>query len=188
MSQTDHPAKPEYGRQTRLHNIFRRLWFQQVQWTRAFIISTAAGSGDLNAVTVRLFRNPGDFAGELSRFYGIRTATEFARLLTEHLTIAAQLVNNQKTGDRAAASVTLKKWYHNADEIAAFLASVNPAWNRAQWQRMLYAHLKLTENEAAMRMSRKPESDTALYDRIEESAMAMGDFMAAGILKQYPAE
>ena len=103
---------------------------------------------DLSDVTKRLLRNPADFAAVLKPYYGIQSAMAFNKLLTDHLLIAAQLVIAAKADDVEAVQQERRKWYANADAIAAFLASVNPYWNRADWQAMLYEHLKLTESEA----------------------------------------
>lgn len=106
-------------------------------------------------------------------------------MLTEHLTIAAALVNAAKVSDTAAANEARKKWYANADAIAAFLASINPYWSRQEWQMMLYDHLKITEDEAVYRLSGQFARDVALYDALEDQVLLMADHMADGIQKQF---
>ncbi|MFR7474329.1 MAG: hypothetical protein ACLUVV_06990 [Christensenellales bacterium] len=51
-------------------------------------------------------------------------ANQFQELLTQHLLIAADLVNAAKTGKRKRRILRVKKWYQNADEIARFLSSI----------------------------------------------------------------
>ena len=80
----------------RLHTRLRTLWSQHVYRTRFFIISTVEGLADLPVVTKWLLQNPGDFAKALEPFYGKMPADKFRQLLTEHLTIAAELVNAAK--------------------------------------------------------------------------------------------
>lgn len=166
-------------------NSFRKLWTDHVLWTRSFIISTAADLGDLQPVTARLLRNPADFAAALQPFYGADRAKRFNDLLTEHLTIAARLVNAAKAGDTDKVSEERKKWYANADEIAGFLAGINPHWLKSEWTYMLNDHLKLTEEEAVARLTGQYAKDVALFDAIEEQALMMGDYMAEGIIKQF---
>lgn len=173
------------GQYVALTNRFRQLWSEHVMWTRSFIISTAADLGDLPAVTQRLLRNPQDFGAALQKFYGVAKAQKFQELLTEHLTIAAQLVNAAKAGNTEAVQAQRKKWYQNADEIAQLLASINPFWSRRMWQAMLYQHLKLTEEEATLRLGKRYAEDVALYDAIEEQAMDMADTMVSGLVKQF---
>ena len=173
------------ARRIDITNQFRKLWEEHVMWTRSFIISTAANLGDLPYITQRLLRNPGDFAAVLQKYYGEEKASKFGQLLTDHLKIAADLVNDSKAGNTAAADIAREKWYQNADEIAVFLSSINPFWSRRMWQSMLYNHLKLTETEAGMRLNGQYASDVALYDEIESQALDMADLMADGIIKQF---
>ncbi|MEM1483806.1 acetylglutamate kinase [Oscillospiraceae bacterium PP1C4] len=172
-------------KQIQLMNTFRKLWEQHVMWTRSFIISTAADLGDLALVTERLLRNPIDFANELKPFYGAQKAAKFEELLKEHFLIAAQLVTAAKAGDSKAVNEQRVKWYANADQIAAFLAEINPYWNQKMWQAMLYDHLKMTENEAVSRLTGQYAADIAQYDSIENQALKMADNMSYGIIKQF---
>jgi hypothetical protein len=168
-----------------LINTFRKLWSEHGFWTRSFIISTAANLGDLQLVTKRLLRNPADFAAALTKYYGAEKAAKFDTLLTEHLTIAAALVNAAKAGDTETADVQRKKWYTNADEIADFLSSINPFWSKNEWQMMLYDHLKLVEDEAVKRLNGEYAKDIAIFDVIGDQALMMADYMADGIAKQF---
>lgn len=172
-------------RQMALMTQLQTLWEQHVYWTRFFIISTAAVLGDLNDVTQRLLRNPGDFAEALTPFYGASGAKQFEDLLTQHLLIGADLVNAAKAGDTAKADDARDRWYDNADDIAAFLASINPNWTTDAWQMLLYDHLDMTEREALLRLSGRYAEDIQMFDRIEEEALRMADYMSQGILRQF---
>ena len=154
-------------------------------WTRSFIISTAFNLADLEYVTKRLLRNPADFADVLRPFYGIEKAEIFNNLLTEHLEIGASLVNAAKAGDTKAADEARRKWYANADEIAAFLSEINPYWNEMAWKTYLYDHLKMTENEAGQILTGQYEASIVQYDAIQKEALDMADYMANGIIKQF---
>ena len=153
-------------------------------WTRFFIISTAADLGDLEAVTNRLLRNPKEFEQLLRPFYGTKESMAFRNLLTEHLMIGGDLVNATKKGDKEAADKARKKWYRNADEIAAFLSALNPCWDEKRWICILYSHLEMTEKEAALRLAGNYEADIKIFESIENEAMEMADYMACGIYKQ----
>lgn len=170
--------------QVDLINELRMLWEQHIMWTRSFFISTISDLGDLDAVTKRLLRNPDDFARLLRKYYGQKIADTFDELLTQHLLIAADLVKAAKSNDMAAAQSARQKWYKNAEDIAAFLASINPNWSEARWKNLLFDHLKMTEDEAALRLGKKYAEDIINYDMIEQEAMMMADYMAYGILRQ----
>lgn len=168
-----------------LMNTFRKLWEQHIMWTRTFIISTAAELNDLDLVTKRLLRNPGDFAKVLERYYGRQKADEFQALLEDHLLIAADLVNSAKDKNISKAEDARKRWYKNADDIADFLSRINPYWSKNEWKRLLYEHLRMTEAEAVERLSGQYANDIAVYDEIEDEALKMADYMTMGIQRQF---
>jgi phage terminase Nu1 subunit (DNA packaging protein) len=171
--------------QVNLISILRKLWEQHVMWTRSFIISTAANLKDLDQVTKRLLRNPTDFANQLSKYYGNKKASDFEELLREHLLIAADLVNAAKAGRNNIVEEKRRKWYENADKIAAFLSSINPYWNEQQWKTMLHKHLEMTEREAVERLKGQFASDIMEYGNIEDQALMMADYMSQGIIRQF---
>ena len=168
-------------KQAELRDTLRKLWEQHVMWTRSFIISTSSNLGDLTFVTNRLLQNPKDFADVLRPIYGRKKANEFAELLTEHLLIAADLVNAAQEGNSQKVDASRKKWYANADEIATFLAAINPRWSKKKWQELLYDHLKMTEDEAISRLTEKYEKNVKQYDEIEDEALKMADYMYFGL-------
>jgi hypothetical protein len=169
-----------------LTNIFKKLWEQNIMWTRSFIISTALSLGDLQPFTKRLLQNPGDFANEFRQFYGDEKAKNFAKLLTEYLLSAVKLVNDAKDGNKNAVEIDRKNWHQDADEIAGFLASTNPNWNKRDWQTLLYNLIKMTDIETTYRLTSQYTADVAQYDNIENEALKVADYMADGIKKQFP--
>ncbi|MGN0468189.1 MAG: acetylglutamate kinase [Acutalibacteraceae bacterium] len=161
------------------------LWSQHVYRTRFFIISTLSNLPDLPFVTKWLLQNPNDFAVLFERFYGKAKANEFRKLFTEHLTIAAELVNSAKNNQKDKVLSARKKWYENAEAIAEFLARINPFWSVKKWTQMLNTHLELTEKEVLLRLAGKYQEDINNFNTIENSAMLMADYMSDGIRMQF---
>ena len=108
-------------------------------------------------------------------------------LLTAHLTIAAELVQAAIAGNNNAVTDADRRWRDNADQIAAFLASVNPNWSEEDWSAMLQEHLDLLSENAAQMISGDYQESIDGYDEIELQALEMADMMAEGIAMQYPA-
>lgn len=169
-----------------LKNYLRMLWEQHVVWTRLTILSIAFGLPDVDLVTNRLLQNPRDFEAALKPLYGDKIASRFSALLTSHLVIAAQLVKAAKAGDNATVADVEKRWYANADEIAAFLASINPYWSQDNWRAVLYKHLALTKAEAVDILTKNYSDGISTFDKIEKQALEMADIMIYGIIKQFP--
>jgi hypothetical protein len=130
-------------------------------------------------------KNPLD-SGDNTLYCPSSTITEFGDLIEEHLLIAASLVEAAKAGNNTAASEAEKKWYENADEIAAFENGINPNWDKAAMTTMWHDHLRLTKDEAVARLTKNYSADIAAFDQIETLANTMADSMADGIVKQFP--
>lgn len=172
-------------RQLEISNTIRRLWMEHVLWTRLFIISAVFNLPDLSFVTQRLLQNPIDFARVLQPLYGKQTAMQFKELLTDHLLIAARLVDAAKAVDNTEAANQREIWFDNAEEIAKFLASINPFWNEHTWKRLLFEHLRFTENEAVYILTGQYERSIREYDAIQAEALQMADVMTNGIIRQF---
>jgi hypothetical protein len=169
-----------------LMNNIRMLWEQHGAWTRMAINSMVFGLPDEELVTSRLLQNPVDFANALRFFYGEKIASKFSDLLKSHLVIAAQLVKAAKAGNNKSAIEAEKKWYENANEIAAFLNYINPYWSMESWKAMLHEHLALVKAEAVALLIKDYATSIKVYDKIEIQALEMADMMAEGIIQQFP--
>ncbi len=151
-----------------------------------FIMSVADNTTDKAVVTTRLLKNYEDMADSLKPYYGNDTGNKFGDLIEVHLLTAAALVEAAKAGNNTAAADAEKKWYENADEIAAFENSINPNWDKAAMMAAWRDHLKLTKDEAVARLTKDYTADVAAFDQIEALANIMADSMAEGIVKQFP--
>lgn len=81
-----------------------------------------------------------------------------------------------------------KKWYKNADEIAAFLGSINPFWSEEEWRKMMHEHLMLVNSKAVDILSGNYAAGIAVYDEIERQTLRMADMISKGIFNQFPNE
>lgn len=173
-----------YG-QINLMNELRKLWKEHIIWTRLFIISALAGLPDLDVVTKRLLRNPSDFANVLEIFYGRQKGDTFRSLLEEHLKIAGSIVENAGRQNTKAVDQYSKLWYRNADQIAAFLAGINPAWSEDEWKNLMHDHLRMTADMVTARLSEEYLKDSIIFDMAQEQVLTMADVMASGMIKQF---
>ena len=168
-------------------NEMRKLWEDHVTWTRLAIISLTTDSPDTQATVGRLLRNQDDIGDAIKPFYGRRAGNELARLLREHILIAADLVLAAKAGDQAAVADAESRWTANADEIAGFLATADPRhWPLDEMKEMLHEHLRLTTGEAVARLQGDWDRDVAVYDEIHVQALGMADMLSTGIVDQFP--
>ena len=92
-----------------------------------------------------------------------------------------------KAGDNAALADAQARWTANANGIAALLHSVNPRhWSLATLEDEMHMHLALTTEEAVAHLQGNWEADVAAYDRVHLHILHMSDFLADGIVAQFP--
>jgi hypothetical protein len=173
--------------QVALNQQLRALWEQHIFWTRLTVNSIAGRLPDEAPTTARLLENAADFGRVFAAYYGPVVAGRFAELLRGHLTIAAELVAALRDGRTEAARDAERRWYRNAEDIAAFLARINPFWSRVWWRSMLFEHLRLLTEEVSTRIAGDYERNVATNRRVEQQALEMADAMSAGIVRQFPA-
>jgi hypothetical protein len=171
------------------HDAMRKLWEDHIIWTRVFIISAAADLPDKGAATERLLRNQDDIANAITPYYGAEAGQKLNGLLKEHITIAAELVTAAKVNDAAKSEDAKKRWFTNADAIAAFLSAANPKnWPEAEMKDEMHHHLEATAEEATARLKGDWAGDIAAFDKVHEQILGMADMLAAGIVRQFPAK
>lgn len=164
---------------------FRLLWNQHSEWTMMTITAIVLGLPNEEEAVNRLLRNPVDFGMALSTFYGDRIGNRFSELLTEHLVLAADLIQAILAGNTAEAEDINARWYENACEIAAFLSRINPCWSEIEWRNMLFTHLQLVAEVIDTLINKEYQRNIDVYDVIEAQAMEMADIMSQGIIDQF---
>lgn len=163
----------------------RLLWMEHVNWTRMTIISIVFQLPDLPFVQKRLLQNATDLGNCLRPFYGDQIADYYAKLIQDHLVIAAELVTAAVKGDTNTVNAKEKEWYKNADDIVLFLSNLNPYLSKDALQEMFYKHLELTKNEAVTMIQKDFQADIDVFDEIEAEALAMSDMIASAIVMQF---
>ena len=165
----------------------RKLWEDHITWTRVFIISAAADLPDKGAATERLLQNQVDIGNAIKPYYGDAAGEKLTALLKEHITTAAEVVTAAKANDTAKMEDANRRWFANADAIAAFLSGANPKnWPAAEMKQMMHDHLNLTTNEVQARLKGNWAADIAAYDQVHGQILRMADMLSAGIIRQFP--
>lgn len=164
----------------------QKLWIDHVLWTRNFIISDLASLKDKDDVLERLLKNQDDIGNSFKPYYGEETSNKLSKLLREHIEIAGQVVAAAKNNDASNLQKYNKLWYENADQIAAFLSSINPNYQNDVLQDILYKHLQFLTDQVVARLNSDWKADIKAYDEGEEHMIMFADTLAIGIIKQFP--
>jgi hypothetical protein len=178
--------KPAHADAAQLRTEMRKLWEDHVAYTAFFYTAVINGGDDAGAVASRLLRNQDDIGNAVKPFYGEEAGNKLSALLRDHILVAADLVKAARAGDSASQELATRKWYANADDLAAFLSAANPNWPRKTLEDMLHGHLAMTTDAVVAKLHHDTPAALAAYDRGREHMLMVADTLSAGIVKQFP--
>ena len=164
----------------------RKLWSDHVIWTRDYIIAELDSKPDAQAAADRLMKNQEEIGAALAAYYGDEAGNTVTTLLKEHIAIAVDLVADVKSGNTTKFVEDTAKWMQNGQEIADALSSLNPNWSKAMASEMMQTHLVTTAAELEARAAKQWEADVKAFDLVYAHMLAMSDFLANGIIVQFP--
>jgi hypothetical protein len=171
------------------HDAMRKLWEDHITWTRLVIVGVIGDlpAADLEESVKRLLQNQVDIGNAIKPFYGAEAGDQLTELLTDHILIAAEILQAAEDGNTAVLNDAIARWYANADDIAEFLNSANPEnWPLEEMRAMMREHLDLTLEEAVTYLNGDYEASIAAYDQVHNQALEMADMLSEGIIQQFP--
>ena len=181
-----------YG-QMNLINDFRAHWTELGIWARSYMVSTITGFSNLAAISNRLYRIPKELGEMFEPYFGMEISEQFQQLLLLYVVHVQTLISAINSRDQQAADAAAVMLYNSSDDIADFLARVNPYWNKSQWQSFFNRLNEMIILEMIAILSGEYEKELDIRDRIFRHSLIMGDYMASGVIKylvpdQAPAE
>ena len=170
----------------KLRQDMRKLWSDHVIWTRGYVVAVAADAPDRQPASERLLKNQEDIGRAMEAYYGHDAGDALTALLKEHITIAVELGDAAKAGDKPQVKEIDARWQRNAEEMASFLAAANPNWSQSALSSMMHEHLKTTTDEVTARLEGKWEKDIKAFDAVYNHILEMADTLSDGIIHQFP--
>jgi hypothetical protein len=150
-------------------------------WIREYIISRYTDTGSPEEQFGRLYLESTDFGDIFHVIFGRDISNQFTRLLNQFIFGLRDLIDAQLAGNSEAVKTNVNNLYKTADDLAAFLASVSPSFNEAEWKKMWETYLQLTLQEANLFSSGKYKDDIEIFDRIVALAETMGYLFAQAL-------
>ncbi len=170
-----------YG-QMNLINDFRAHWTEFGLWARSYMVSTITGFSNLASISNRLYRIPSELGEMFEPYFGVEISEQFQQLLLLYVVHVQTLITAVNSRDRKAADAAAVMLYKSSDDIADFLAQINPNWNKSQSQ-YLFNHLnEMVISEMIAILSGDFEKELDIRDRIFNHSLIMGDYMASGVM------
>ena len=168
------------------HDTWRKLWEDNIIWTRMVIIGILDNVPCIDQAKQRLLQNSDDMENTLTPYYGADAANELGDLIEEHLLIAVNILEAAKAGNTTDFNNAVNAWYANANEIAAQMDTMNHKhWPLDEAQAMWKSHLDATLAEINVRITNDCAGDITAFDQVEEQALTMADFFSDGVIRQF---
>ena len=166
------------------HDEWRKLWEDHITWTRVVIMGILSDLPGTNVYIDRLLQNAQDMEDALAPYYG-DDAEVFGDLITDHLVIAAQILQAAKDGQPLDGLIA--SWYANSHDIAVQMNEMNPEfWPLEETEKMWTDHLDATLAEAVAHLTGDFEGEVSAYDEVHDLALEMADFFSDGVMRQFP--
>ena len=164
----------------------RRLWDDQGELTRAFMISIISDLPDQNEAAQNLIQKQTEIGDAIKPFYGDAAGSELAGLLREHALISATMLQSARKADAPAFEESVSRWYTNADKIAQFLHDTNPEnWPLRKTKPMMRVYLDLTLEEALARWNGDFPKEAEAYEKVQDQALEIADMLSQGIINKF---
>ena len=167
--------------QMNLISNMRMFWRRLTIWTRIYIISRYLGIGTAESAFERLYIENMDFGNMIRIHFNHDISNRYSQLLNQFSIGLRQLVTARLEGDIATVRRNLDQLLQNADERAAFLASINPYLDEEEWKDLLITYLQYTLEEANLFASKDYRQNIEYFDRLMDLSNTMGDVMAEAL-------
>lgn len=171
-----------YG-QLNLITSSRFNWALLAAWTREYIHSVADGLSNVQEIGDRLYRVPVDFYNLVLPFVGKANADRVLNLTSLRQITLMSLINAMKNNDVETVNANTIRLYQLADELAVFLAQINPYWSQDTWRNLFYQNIRMNLDLASSYLSGNHEKDIAVYDDLLQHSSVLGDEMARGMFR-----
>lgn len=159
----------------------RMFWFELVTWIRAYMLSRYLDIGNDAEVYTRLKQVPIPYVAALEQIFGVSAADGYAELLGTYIDLIDAYITAQMSGDVEEINRITQLLYQNADQRAAFNASLNPYWNVSEWRNRLYNNLRSTIAESSTILSGDYAQNIDIFSTLLNQAESAGNYFAQGL-------
>jgi hypothetical protein len=167
----------------------RMLWFDLATWIRAYMISRYTGRGDPDALVERLRKVLLNYTNMLRSLIGegsIQEGFEADRnlwVVNRFIDLITAVVSAHMSNDPAEINRLTQLIYETVDQMASFLATVNPFWSEEEWKTRLYDITKNTINESTAFLTGNYALSLDIFSTILDQAESISDYYAQGLFR-----
>jgi hypothetical protein len=167
---------------------FRKQWEEQLTWTRNVIFCVIDGLPGTELAEEKLNENTNQLSGNLMNFYTSDTAKLIGEIFNSNTKQLISLFRALKVNDNGTVDASTKKLFENAITLADLFEHINPAWKKEDTKKLFSSLASLYTEMALARKSKSYEKDARTFDKTHDHILKISDFLAEGILNQFPEE
>lgn len=159
------------------------FWFELVTWVRNYMLSRYLNLGSTEAVFQRLLRVPADYINALRQVFGDMVTEDYIQLFYTYIDLIDAFITAQMEGNIDEINRVTQLLYKNADERAAFIASLNPYWDETEWRNRLYNNLRSTIDESTSFLAGDYARNIDIFSTILDQAESTGNYFTEGLFR-----
>jgi len=152
-------------------------------WSRALATVLKFRTDSIDAVYERLLQEPDDMYKVARNFYGPEISEQYLYYFTQQVITYRNLTEALINSDYQKADQYWKSWNDTGDQIAEFLARINPYWERTQWQQLFQKYHLMVYYETLAIIAGDYKKEIEIYDRIIDHTIMMADYMSRGLIQ-----
>jgi hypothetical protein len=161
----------------------RMFWFELATWIRTYMLSKYIGLGDVNQAYARLKQVPVIYVDQLERIFGNKVPEDYIQLFNQYIELLDAFINAQMTGNVDEINRITQQLYQNADQRAAAITSINPAfWDETEWRSRLYNNLRSTIDESTTLLTGNYARNIDIFRTLLDQAESTSSYFAQGVL------
>lgn len=160
----------------------RMFWFELASWIRAYMLRRYKNIGNSKEVYDRLKQVPVDYVRMIGTVFGEQAAQGYIDLFNTYIDLIDAYVTAQLNGNSEEVGRITRQLYQNADERAAFIASLNPFWTEEEWRSRLYNNLKATIEESSTLLSGDYARNIDIFSTLLSQAESASSYFAQGLI------
>ncbi len=162
---------------------FQSLWTEIIHWVRSFLHTVLGNLPEQRAIGNRLFRElPEHIYNEFSKYFNEEESRQVMNLMSSLILTNWRLITSYKNKDTMAVNLSIAEWYETANELAAFLATINKYYDKIQLRDLLYEYLRLKVSVMNAYLNGNHDLEMQIFDEIEDKVAQIANYMAMGII------
>lgn len=167
-----------------------KLIFTQFAYlTRFYMVARITNLYEAPYVAQRLYALPVNLHEKTEMILGFFNSQGLLNQLSVYTVTLESLIDAILSGDAKAIEASMNDLYRFADQLADYLAAINPYWSKSKWKELLYTfNNHLIDEASALQsegtgLSEESEASLPIFEQMLQAALEIGDYLAEGLIQ-----